>query len=68
MEGWFAPPPRPFHRPLRPLSTHMEVAAVTIYPIKSCKGMAVTEAAVAATGFQYDRQWMVVAQDCMGQL
>eukprot|EP00667_Euglena_gracilis_P016255 EG_transcript_16991 len=38
----------------------MEVAAVTIYPIKSCKGMAVTEAAVAATGFQYDRQWMVV--------
>lgn len=35
------------------------VSELNIYPIKSCGGMAVTEAVVVERGFQYDRRWMV---------
>lgn len=39
------------------------VSDIYIYPIKSLGGFSVTEAMVTATGFQYDRRWMLVDKD-----
>ncbi|KAE8795252.1 MOSC domain-containing protein 2, mitochondrial [Hordeum vulgare] len=36
------------------------VASILIYPVKSCKGVSVPQAPVTATGFRWDRQWLVV--------
>jgi len=39
------------------------VRSLHIYPVKSCRGIDVDIAEVAATGFRYDRRWMVVGLD-----
>ncbi|XP_034578432.1 uncharacterized protein [Setaria viridis] len=36
------------------------VKSILIYPIKSCRGIAVPQAPIASTGFLWDRQWVVV--------
>lgn len=36
------------------------VSALHVYPIKSCGGVALTEALMAETGLEFDRAWMVV--------
>ncbi|XP_022680379.1 mitochondrial amidoxime reducing component 2 [Setaria italica] len=36
------------------------VRSITVYPVKSCRGVSVPQAAITATGFRWDRQWMVV--------
>lgn len=36
------------------------VKSIYVYPIKSCRGICVAEAPIASTGFQWDRQWVVV--------
>ncbi|KAG2636824.1 hypothetical protein PVAP13_2NG391503 [Panicum virgatum] len=36
------------------------VRSITIYPLKSCRGISVPQASVTSTGFRWDRQWMVV--------
>ncbi|CAN6168008.1 unnamed protein product [Urochloa humidicola] len=36
------------------------VRSILIYPIKSCRGIAVSQAPIASTGFRWDRQWVVV--------
>ncbi|OAY71176.1 Mitochondrial amidoxime reducing component 2 [Ananas comosus] len=36
------------------------VSAIFIYPIKSCRGIAVANACITSTGFRWDRQWLVV--------
>ena len=36
------------------------IAQLFIHPIKSCGGIAVDAAALIDTGFEYDREWMVV--------
>lgn len=36
------------------------VEAIFIYPVKSCRGIAVERATIAARGFRWDREWMVV--------
>ncbi|KMT05902.1 hypothetical protein BVRB_7g165600 [Beta vulgaris subsp. vulgaris] len=36
------------------------VKSIFVYPIKSCRGIAVAQASITSTGFQWDRQWMVV--------
>ncbi|WVZ65860.1 hypothetical protein U9M48_015158 [Paspalum notatum var. saurae] len=36
------------------------VKAILVYPIKSCRGISVPQAPVTATGFRWDRQWMLV--------
>jgi len=36
------------------------VAALHVYPVKSCAGIALTRAPLEATGLAHDRQWMVV--------
>jgi uncharacterized protein YcbX len=39
------------------------VTALTVYPIKSCQGIALQEAVVTHRGLLGDRLWMVVDQD-----
>ena len=41
----------------------MRIAQLFVHPIKSCAGVAVDEAALIDTGFEYDREWMVVGRD-----
>lgn len=41
----------------------MRIAQLFVHPIKSCAGIAVDEAALIDTGFEYDREWMVVGRD-----
>lgn len=36
------------------------IAALFIYPVKSCRGIALTSARVTERGFEHDREWMVV--------
>ncbi|EEF34230.1 molybdopterin cofactor sulfurase, putative [Ricinus communis] len=37
-----------------------KVASIFIYPIKSCRGISVSQASLAPTGFRWDRNWLVV--------
>ena len=39
---------------------HAKITALNIYPVKSCRGVALDRARLTATGFQYDRNWMIV--------
>ena len=43
----------------------VSVAALHVYPIKSCGGVALTESLLIETGLEFDRAWMVV--DPQGQ-
>jgi uncharacterized protein YcbX len=36
------------------------LAGLHVYPVKSCRGIALEEAPVTATGLEHDREWMVV--------
>ncbi len=36
------------------------LSAINVYPLKSAKGAALERASVVATGFEHDRQWLVV--------
>ncbi|XP_024358440.1 uncharacterized protein [Physcomitrium patens] len=36
------------------------VKALYIYPVKSCRGIAVPHASITPTGFKWDRQWLIV--------
>ena len=40
--------------------TTVGVASLHVYPIKSCGGIALTEALLIETGIEFDRAWMVV--------
>ncbi|XP_050233623.1 LOW QUALITY PROTEIN: uncharacterized protein LOC126682105 [Mercurialis annua] len=39
-----------------------QVASIFIYPIKSCRGISVSQAPLTPTGFRWDREWLVVNQ------
>lgn len=39
---------------------HATISALNIYPVKSCRGIALRESRVTATGLAFDRRWMVV--------
>lgn len=41
----------------------IHVSGLFIYPVKSCRGIALDEAEVVARGFRHDREWMVVDGD-----
>jgi len=41
----------------------ISVGALYVYPVKSCAGIQVDAAQVTATGFEWDRRWMVVGED-----
>jgi uncharacterized protein YcbX len=36
------------------------VTALNIYPVKSCRGIALDRARIAAAGFLHDREWLIV--------
>ncbi|KAK6148696.1 hypothetical protein DH2020_019608 [Rehmannia glutinosa] len=36
------------------------VKSILVYPIKSCRGISLSEAPISSTGFRWDRQWLVV--------
>ncbi|XP_077220937.1 molybdenum cofactor sulfurase family protein isoform X2 [Tasmannia lanceolata] len=36
------------------------ITSIFVYPIKSCRGISVSQACVTSTGFRWDRQWVVV--------
>jgi len=40
----------------------MYLSEINIYPIKSLKGISLSEATIEARGLQYDRRWMLVDQ------
>ncbi len=42
--------------------SNLRISQLFIHPIKSCGGIAVNEAPLIETGFEYDREWMVVDQ------
>jgi len=41
----------------------MHVVELAIYPIKSCRGLALTEAAIAPTGFAGDREFVIANRE-----
>jgi uncharacterized protein YcbX len=40
----------------------VEVRGLFVYPIKSCRGIALQEGCLTPLGLQFDRQWMVVSE------
>lgn len=44
-------------------SSAVTVAGLHIYPVKSCAGLALQQVGLTATGFAFDRQWMLVDAD-----
>jgi uncharacterized protein len=36
------------------------LAALTVYPVKSCRGIALAEARLTERGIEHDREWMIV--------
>lgn len=45
------------------MAANPTLSAVYVYPVKSCRGIAVTSASLDDWGLQYDRNWMVVTAD-----
>lgn len=39
------------------------ITALNIYPVKSCRGIALDRARVTAMGFEHDREWLIVRPD-----
>jgi uncharacterized protein YcbX len=39
------------------------IESLHVYPVKSCRGLRLTQAQLTATGLAYDREWMVVSAD-----
>ncbi|MET0533199.1 MAG: MOSC N-terminal beta barrel domain-containing protein [Steroidobacter sp.] len=39
------------------------ITALNIYPVKSCRGIALTRARLTPTGFEHDREWMVTTPE-----
>jgi MOSC domain-containing protein len=37
-----------------------KIQALNVYPVKSCRGIALDSAAVTPTGFAHDREWLIV--------
>lgn len=44
---------------------NVSIAALNVFPIKSCAGVTLTETLVIETGFEFDRAWMVVDAEGM---
>lgn len=41
--------------------THASITGLYVYPVKSCRGIALEDAAIAWKGIERDRRWMVVS-------
>src|SRR5687768_12459339 len=43
---------------------HMpHITALNIYPVKSCRGIALTQARLTAAGFEHDREWLITTPE-----
>ena len=42
------------------MNSRPQLHGLFVYPVKSCRGIALTEARLTATGLAHDREWMVV--------
>lgn len=38
----------------------VQITAINVYPVKSCRGVALERARITATGFERDREWLIV--------
>lgn len=41
----------------------VQITGLNIYPVKSCRGIALTQARLTETGFAHDREWLVVTPE-----
>lgn len=41
----------------------MQISSLHVYPVKSCRGLTLTEATVCSTGLAWDRHWMITRPD-----
>src|SRR5918992_519082 len=41
----------------------IRIAALNIYPVKGCRGIPLDSGRIAATGFEHDREWLIVRPD-----
>jgi hypothetical protein len=41
----------------------IHITALNVYPVKGCRGVALHNARVTATGFEHDREWLIVRPD-----
>jgi uncharacterized protein len=41
----------------------VRITALNIYPVKGCRGIALDAARIATTGFEHDREWLIVRPD-----
>ncbi len=39
------------------------ITALNIYPVKSCRGISLTQARLTETGFEHDREWLVTTPE-----
>jgi uncharacterized protein len=39
------------------------ITAINVYPIKGCRGIALENSRIAATGFEHDREWLITRPD-----
>ena len=42
------------------------ITALNIYPVKSCRGIALSNARLTETGFEHDREWLVTTPEDLG--
>ena len=45
------------------LRSMAQITALNVYPVKSCRGVPLDSARITATGFEHDREWMIVKPD-----
>ena len=41
----------------------VRITGLNIYPVKSCRGIALTQARLTETGFEHDREWLVITPE-----
>nr|WP_298728930.1 MOSC N-terminal beta barrel domain-containing protein [uncultured Steroidobacter sp.] len=41
----------------------IQITGLNIYPVKSCRGIALTRARLTETGFEHDREWLVITPE-----
>lgn len=50
-------------RPLALVFVMPHITALNVYPVKSCRGIALTRARITETGFEHDREWLVTTPE-----
>jgi uncharacterized protein YcbX len=45
------------------LTLMVQITGLNIYPVKSCRGIALKQARLTETGFEHDREWLVITPE-----